>query len=256
MAPSRHPRRRRSLYYLGIACVLSAGAFWLARLTVGPSVAIEQPVSRTDLVVAPGLVEPVSEEISVSNLLQGTIRRVRVSEGEQVVAGQVLAELDNDDLTASVSAAKAQLELRRREREKLINGARGEERQEAPANLQEAEAVAAMAELTLQRKASLVTTHVASVESVDQARTSLRSAKARRDALAEQVALINAPPRREDVAIADANIKLAEAKARRGASDPGQELYAGADRRDSPAVTAARRRTGVSDVPEHRHGHG
>lgn len=71
-----------------------------------------------------------------------------------------------------------------------------------------------MAELTLQRRASLATTNATSVESVDQARTSLRSARARSDALAEQLALINAPPRHEDLDIADANIRLAEARLR------------------------------------------
>ena len=49
---------------------------------------------------------------------------------------------------------------------------------------------------------------------VDQARTDLRSATARRDVMAARATLINAPPRPEDVAIADANIALAQANLR------------------------------------------
>lgn len=213
MSVKRHGRARLYLSLLVIASTLAVGLVWM-RLGVRPSVADERPLPKPDLVVAPGLVEPGSEKIALSNLLQGTIRRVLVKEGDRVVAGQVLAELENDDLNASVAAATAELALRRSERAKLINGARPEERHVAAANLRNADAIAVMAALTLQRRTTLAATHVASLEAVDQARTDLRSATARRDALAEQVELINAPPRQEDVAIADANITLAEARLR------------------------------------------
>jgi HlyD family secretion protein len=213
MSVNRHGRARLYLCLLAITSTLAVGLLSM-QLDVRPSVADERPLPKPDLVVAPGLVEPVSEQIALSNLLQGTIRHVLVKEGDRVVAGQILAELENDDLTASVAAATAELALRHSERAKLINGARPEERRVAAANLRNADAIAAMAALTFQRRATLAATHVTSLEAVDQARTDLRSATARRDALAEQVELINAPPRQEDVAIADANIALADARLR------------------------------------------
>ena len=214
MSVGRQGKARLYLSLLAIASMLAVGVLWSMQLGVRPSVADERPLPRPDLVVAPGLVEPGSEEIALSNLLQGTIRHVLVKEGDRVAAGQVLAQLENDDLNASVAAATAELALRRSERAKLIAGARPEERRAAAASLRDADAVAAMAALTLQRRTTLAATHAASLEAVDQARTDLRSATARRDALSEQVELINAPPRQEDVAIADANIGLAEAKLR------------------------------------------
>ena len=49
--------------------------------------------------------------------------------------------------------------------------------------------------------------------SLDQAHADLDAAQARRDLMAQRLALINAPPRAEDVAIASANVALAEADA-------------------------------------------
>jgi len=224
MSPTDHAKRRRYLPYFALASALagaaSLGLLWPAtQLATGSSAAADQAVSRSAPVAAPGLVEPGSEEISVSNLLQGTLRRVHVAEGDHVVAGQILAELDNDDLAAAVAGATAQLDLRRSEREKLINGARAEEREEAAANLQAAAAVAEMAKVTLQRRTALVATHATTAESFDRASTDVRSANAQRDVMAARMRLINAPPRREDVAMADANIALAKAKLREAQAD-------------------------------------
>jgi HlyD family secretion protein len=164
------------------------------------------------VIVAPGLVEPISEEISLSNLIQGTIKRIQVAEGDQVVAGQILAELDDDDLRAAVSVAKAQLEISRSQREKVVNGPRLEERREAQANLRDAEAVLSMAQVTLVRQSALLMGHATTAEAFDKARTSVQSAEARREALAEQLALLNAGSRQEDVDIAEANLQMATAK--------------------------------------------
>jgi HlyD family secretion protein len=173
--------------------------------------AAPESVPRSELVAAPGLIEPRSEEIAVSNVTQGVLTRIPVKEGDPVKAGQLLAELDNDDLTAAVAAAAAELDLRRSELEKLLNGARPEERRQADADLRAAQSALAMAELTLERKNSLLARRVTSVEAFDQARTDVQSARAKRDSLAERLALVNAAPRSEDVAIAQANVKLAQA---------------------------------------------
>jgi HlyD family secretion protein len=157
------------------------------------------------------VIEPLSEEIAVSNQTQGILNRIPVKEGDQLKVGQLLAELNNDDLVAAVSSAAARLGLRRAELEKLLNGARSEERREADADVRAAESTVAMAELTLERKNALLAHRFASVEAFDQARTDVQSARARRDSLAERLALLNAAPRSEDVTIAQANVKLAEA---------------------------------------------
>jgi HlyD family secretion protein len=199
--------------FLGVCLIgLIAGAdVGLGDRSIASVKAAPESVPRSELVVAAGRVEPLSEEIAVSNVTQGVLTGIPIKEGDQVKAGQLLAELNNDDLTAAVAAASAELDLRRSELEKLLNGARPEERRQADADLRATQSALAMAELTLERKNSLLADRFASVEAFDQARTDVQSARARRDSLAERFALVNAAPRSEDVAIAQANVKLAQA---------------------------------------------
>jgi HlyD family secretion protein len=58
-------------------------------------------------VAAPGLVEAESGLVNLSFELSGKLVSVCVEEGQTVQAGQVIAELQNDDATARVDAAKA-----------------------------------------------------------------------------------------------------------------------------------------------------
>ena len=197
--------------WLGLGGTVLAASLAIGFWPPTTSKAVPGPPPESGPVVAAGLVEPISEEIAVANLTQGVIKCVAVREGDAVKAGQVVAELNNDDLAAAVEAARAQVELRRGELEKLRNGARPEERREAEANLRDVEAALVMARLTLDRRTSLVERQAVSVEALDQARSNVNSLRARRDALVERSALINAPPRKEDVAMAEAKLRLAEA---------------------------------------------
>lgn len=79
----------------------------------GPIKAVKQP-SRTPVagplstaVVAPGIVEPWGEEVRVAAKEPGWIAEIRVAEGQQAAAGDVLARLEDSTQTAEVAAAKA-----------------------------------------------------------------------------------------------------------------------------------------------------
>ena len=197
--------------------LFGGGALMLAAAAVlMPQFASVTPPSRPapavqDVIAAAGLVNPLSEEIAAANVVQGVLTKVPFVEGDRVRAGDIVAEIEHADFEAAHSLAMGQLELRRAELEKLLNGARPEERREAVANLNDAEAILSMREAQLKRQTPLAAKGVASMEAFDQAQSNAASALARRNALAERAALINAPPRAEDVAIARANVKQAEA---------------------------------------------
>lgn len=87
------------------------------------------------------------------------------------------------------------------------------------AQLLEADAALSHARRELERRRPLVDNGFASRETLDQLRTNVAAADARRSAINERLSLIQAPPRDEDVAIAQAHLAsaeamLAEAKAR------------------------------------------
>ena len=85
------------------------------------------------LIVGPGRVEPISEEIAVSGEVPGRLRAVRVDEGDRVTKGQVLAEVEPAEYRARLAAARAALSIARAEEQRLVNGSRIEEREEARA---------------------------------------------------------------------------------------------------------------------------
>jgi HlyD family secretion protein len=186
---------------------------WLAAPATGHAQArAERPPDRI-AVAAPGLVEPAGEERNIGSEVIGTIRRMLVEENDEVSAGQVIAEIDNAEAAARLAGARADVALRRAELERLVAGARREERDEAHAALAEAESQVEMARLTLERRRPLAGTGAVSQAALDDARTTLDSATARRNVLRARVALIEAPPRHEDVAAAQARLALAEANA-------------------------------------------
>ena len=163
------------------------------------------------LVAAGGLVEPASEARQLAATVVGRIVKMNLEEGSHVAAGDVIAEIENDDLKAQLAGAEAALAARANELARLKAGARDQEISAAKAELREADAVAANAGSAFDRRTALGVKQIVSKEAVDQARADRDTAEARRDLLAQRLSLLVAPPRSEDVAIAQANLDGARA---------------------------------------------
>jgi HlyD family secretion protein len=173
----------------------------------GPTIAF-----RDRAIAAVGLVEPVSEARQLAATVVGRLVRVMFDEGNHIAAGDIIAEIENDDLKAQLAEAEATAMARENELIRLKAGARPQEISAARAELREAEAQATMARANFERRTALGDKQIVSKEQVDQARADRDTAEARRDMLAQKLALVVAPPRLEDVAIAQANINAAKAR--------------------------------------------
>jgi HlyD family secretion protein len=106
--------RGRSLLWLAAAAALGIGAyaFWSLNGTPAAVAYATEPVTRGDLTVvvtATGSAQPVTQ-VNISSELSGTVRKVLVDYNSPVKAGQPLAQLDIDKLTASVENVRAKLE--------------------------------------------------------------------------------------------------------------------------------------------------
>ena len=167
---------------------------------------------------APGRVEAASEEVRVSSELSGRLKAVNVEEGDRVRRGQVLAEIQNDDYQARVREAEAELAEREAELRRTVNGARTQERSEAAAAMQAAEAVLNNAKREAERRRGLADRNMISREEADRFERARQVAQAQYEEAAQHFSLVDADAREEDrarseAAVATAKAQLAEARA-------------------------------------------
>ncbi len=105
-------------------------------------------------------------EVDVATKVPGRLASVLVREGEEVKAGEALAELDSEDLKAALRAAEAQI----REAKAAAS--------EARSVLQSSKSRQHLARLTLERTTKLVERGFVSTERLDRDRSSLSIAEA------------------------------------------------------------------------------
>jgi len=190
--------------------LLSAGGLPASK----PLFAQASPRSSTPghhTVAAPGLVEPLGEERGIGSQVIGIIREMRVEENDEVTEGQIIAVVDNAEQIARLASARAELTLRQAELERVVNGARAEERREARAAMKEAEANLDLARREYERKVPLAKSGASTQAALDQATSTLNATEAHRAVMAERLALMEAGSRAEDIAAAHAQVGLAEA---------------------------------------------
>lgn len=178
--------------------------------------------ARTEVVSAPGIVEPASRLVELRTQVQGRLARVTRGAGEAVAAGEVLAELENDVERAQVTLRQAELARARAALLRVERGARDEVRARARADLARASATQERARLELVRAEALVERSVQAAHTLDTARADLAAARASRDAAAAWVDELAAGERpevrdeaRAEVARAAAALQLAEAQLER-----------------------------------------
>ncbi len=158
------------------------------------------------------------------------VNQILVEEGEQVTKGQLLALLHQELFQAQVAQAQAQAEARRQQLIKLQAGSRPEEIDKASAELKAARARAEAAHDTWQRLQILVAKKLASREEVETAKSNAHAAQAQVEAARATLRLLQAGPRKEDIAAARADLKAAEAALRVARKNlANTELHAPAD---------------------------
>jgi len=204
----------------GAAAILSTSGLLLSRgrEISRPAAGHKESAIGPTVVAAPGRVEAVSEEVRVSSELSGRLRTVNAEEGDRVRRGQVLAEIENDDYRARVKEAEAVVEQRAADLRRTVNGARTQERREAEASMEQAEAVLSNTKSEAQRRRGLADRNIISRDEADRYERAYQVAQAQYEQAAQHFALIDAEAREEDrthaaAALATAKAQLAEAQA-------------------------------------------
>jgi HlyD family secretion protein len=110
---ARVTKSRLILGSIIIAIIVISGGAWMALRGASPTIDPGRIVSveRGDLaksVVATGRIEPIAK-VEIKSKANGIVKELKVDVGAQVKVGQVLVELDRDNLAARLREARAAL---------------------------------------------------------------------------------------------------------------------------------------------------
>jgi multidrug efflux pump subunit AcrA (membrane-fusion protein) len=170
------------------------------------------PDANPDRVVAPGIVESWGGDVELSPKESGWIAKILVSEGQQVQAGQLLAELDSDRERASVDLAQADLAEAEATLAKTLNGSTAEQLQQASAEAEASRERAELAQRDAARNARLGQDSAIPSSEVDRASAEARVQSAVAGATAARLAELQRGARHEDRVAARNRVEAARAR--------------------------------------------
>jgi len=150
-------------------------------------------------------------EIRIAPEITGRMTTIDVRSGQSVHKGDLLATLDNPELSASLGEAKAALAAARADRANVYAGVRAEEVAILARSVQTAEANLLLAKQENSRTTALVAHDYASRQEMDDRAASLAKSEADLASKRAQHAAASAGPTVEERALADARVTLAEA---------------------------------------------
>lgn len=139
------------------------------------------------------------------------IAEIRVQEGDRVTRGQLLGRLQTELLEAQLAEAQANLAAQEQVVAKLEAGSRPEEIRKGQAELNAALAKAKSSRSSYQRIARLLDKDLVSPEDVENAQSLAEAAAAQVEVARETLALLKAGPRKEDIAVARAELAARQA---------------------------------------------
>jgi HlyD family secretion protein len=160
-------------------------------------------------------------DVAVSFKIPGRVEQRLISEGETVQTGQVIARLDDRDLSQEVAQRQAQVAAAQSVLAELDRGSRPEEIAQAEAVLERAQAEGERARTEWERQKKLYEREVISAREYEMAKTTYDGALARIREAREALILVRKGPRQEKIDQAKANLEqsrqvLALAETRKG----------------------------------------
>lgn len=194
-------RRRKLLIIAGCLAVLlvvAGGWWWLAA---------SRRVSTDDARIK-------SDIINVSTKISGQVAELLVKEGDQVEAGQPIAEIDRSALEIQVEQARANLASARAKLAALQAGSRPQQVAQSQAAVEQAAASLNNARRNYERTESLYEDGALSAQQREAAQTALKVAQAQYDAAAEGLSLVSEGATEPDRQFALAQVAQAAAAAK------------------------------------------
>lgn len=172
-------------------------AAWLATLAVAALSGCGRDPAE---IRASGIIE--MDEIDVASMVGGRVVSVMANAGDSVRAGDTLAVLERDEVAAQVRAQTAEAERAAAQSREVSKGPRAQEIRMQRATVASLQAQLVAAEKQYTRTDELYHREVVSAEDLDKARAARDDLLAKRDAAKEQLKLLEAGSRQEDIVAA------------------------------------------------------
>jgi multidrug efflux pump subunit AcrA (membrane-fusion protein) len=202
------PRVRLVVIVAGVLVALGAAA---STTRVGAPRATVGEATITERVLVAAVINPVEGVAEVRPRAEGKVVRVHVREGDTVVAGQLLAEIEADTQAAEARRRTADVVAATAAARGVAAGARTEERVAAEAEAKAMREEVALLKDKLLRIEKLAAQGSASEAALTEARQSTLVAEAKLEATEARLKLTAAGGRSEDVTAARARVGSAEA---------------------------------------------
>ena len=191
-------RQRPIILATGLAAILMAAYTWTG--------------SRSpdgDILVLYGNVD--IREVDMAFRQPGRLNRMTRDEGDTVLAGEVLAELDDTPYRNALAMAQADTRQAQAGLDKLRRGNRQQEIAQAEQAVRQSEAALTLATREFERYGPVVETGASTRQALDQARSQKDQAAAQLASARQALALSREGFRREDITAAEAGLAGAEA---------------------------------------------
>lgn len=150
-------------------------------------------------------------EVTLGFRVSGKLSKLFYDEGDKVKAGEVMAKLDDEPYRNQLASAQAQVDSLRARLKLRETGNRPEEIAQARSLVREREATASNAERLFKRAEELLADKGVSLQERDNAEANHKEAQARLKSARDNLALLEAGFRTEDVSQAKADLAQTEA---------------------------------------------
>ncbi|PIX19487.1 MAG: hypothetical protein COZ70_08650 [Deltaproteobacteria bacterium CG_4_8_14_3_um_filter_51_11] len=150
-------------------------------------------------------------KVRISSEVGGMVERLFFERGDRVKRGQILAEIGTSKIRLEVEQALTALKAAEIQLEKVKKGSRAEEIAISEAALKEADAALRESEEHFRRIEALYGKSAVSTSEYDSALRAVESTRSRRAAMVQQLSMAREGARKEDRAIAEAQVAQAGA---------------------------------------------
>jgi HlyD family secretion protein len=218
--PERRRRGRRRAAWLRYAVVallaLAAAAYVVSRTRLNP-VEVEvaatrrlDPGASVPVLTAGGYIIP-HRKVELAPKITGRVEWIGVEKGDKVARGQVLLHIEQREFATAVERAQAVLAGARARLQEAESGSRPEEIARAHAVVEEARSNVANAVLDLDRFERLHAEGAVARQALDAAKNRYEVALAQQASAQKNYELVRIGPRREQIELARAQVREAEA---------------------------------------------